>query len=589
MNILAFDIEANGLRTTTQVHCGVVENIETGERHEFTNGLDLYAYLLTADRVICHNGRMYDCPTLERLVGRPNNLPPLPPCFDTVLVSRLLWSDKGNTPANGHSLEKWGEFLKVRKAHAGIEDWSVFTPEMLERCHSDVDIQVKLYHYLLPKLEGWGESVQIEHTVASIIQKQIENGFPIDLEALQSLEHTLNMARLEAMDSLSHIEPWIEEEEMKKPAYWYNPFDEDERYPTKGEAPSKVQKVLVRGPNWVKRTEVPFNPNSRDHIIRLFKEKYGWKHDDETPTGKPKVDEKVLSSLDYPEAVTLSTILMLDKRLSQVEQWKKYEDNGRVHGDVITNGTVTGRMSHARPNMAQIPKVGSDFGSECRACFKARDGWVLVGADASGLELRMLAHYMSKWDGGAYVKIILEGDVHTANQQAAGLPTRDNAKTFIYGWLYGAGDQKIGEIVGRGRSAGRKLKKDFLTSMPALRKLMEWVKSQKELTGLDGRKYPIRSDHMALNTLLQGAGAVLMKKALCLFYEMMVEKHGPHGERWALCANIHDEQQVECEEGIAEDVGTIFVLALKKAGEHFKLGIPIDGEYKIGKNWAETH
>lgn len=588
MVILAFDIEADGLRTATTVHCGIIENIETGERHAFTDPIELYNHLLTADRVVAHNGRMFDVPTLERLVGRPNNLPPLPPCFDTVLVSRLLYPDKGSTPAGGHSLEKWGEYLGVTKQHSGIEDWSVFTPEMLERCHSDVDIQVKLYHYLLPKLQGWGESVQIEHTVATIIQKQIENGFPIDMDRLESLEHELNMARLDAMDSLSHIEPWIEERELKTPAYWVDPFD-GTQYRVKGEAPSSARSRLERGPNKIKRTEIMFNPNSRDHIIRLFKEKYGWKHKEETEKGKPKMDEKVLSGLDYPEAKTLSRILLIDKRLSQTAQWRKYEDNGRSHGDVITNGTVTGRMSHARPNMAQIPKVGSEWGEECRACFKARDGWVLVGADASGLELRMLAHYLSRWDDGAYAQIILEGDVHTANQQAAGLPTRDNAKTFIYGWLYGAGDQKIGEIVGRGRKEGKKLKERFLTSLPALRKLINWVKGQSTLTGLDGRKYPVRSDHMALNTLLQGAGAVLMKKALCIFYDLMVEEYGPHGGRWALCANVHDEQQTECEPEIAEGVGQMFVLSLRKAGEHFNLGIRIDGEYKIGKNWAETH
>ncbi len=588
MKLYAFDIEADGLRTATSVHCGIVEDIDTGERHEFTDPTELYKHLLTADRIIAHNGRMFDVPTLERLVGRPNNLPALPPCFDTLLTSRLLWPDKGNTPAGGHSLEKWGEHLGIKKAHAGIEDWSVFTPEMLERCHTDVDIQTKLYKYLLPKLGGYGEALQLEHTVATIIQKQIENGFPLDLERLESLEHELNLARLEEMDKLSHIPPWVKEEELKTPAYWVDPLD-NEQYRVKGDAPSSARSRLERGPNKIKRTEIMFNPNSRDHIIRLFQEKYDWKHKEETDGGKPKMDEKVLSGLDYPEAKSLARILMIDKRLSQTAQWRKYEDKGRVHGDVITNGTVTGRMSHSRPNLAQIPKVGSEWGEECRSCFRARDGWVLVGADASGLELRMLAHYLSRWDNGDYARVILEGDVHTVNQKAAGLPTRDNAKTFIYGWLYGAGDQKIGEIVGRGRKVGKELKKKFLTSLPALRKLMEWVKGKKELTGLDGRKYPIRSDHMALNTLLQGAGAVLMKKALCIFYDLMVEKYGPHGERWALCANVHDEQQTECESEIADGVGQTFVLALKMAGEHFGLGIRIDGEYKIGKNWAETH
>lgn len=606
MKILAFDIETNGLLMgASKFHCGVVEDVTTGERHEFTDIEAFYHHLLTADCLVAHNGRMFDAPVLQRLFTGPDSDNTIPPVFDTILVSRLMWPDKGNTPAGGHSLEKWAKFLNLHKEHTDIVDWSTYEPRMMERCHSDVTATVALYKYLLPLLSCWGESVQLEHTVATIIAKQIQNGFGIDMQKVDALEHDLMYHRTGEMDKLGEIPDWIEEKELKTPAYWIHEHHTHEgcgesrtilntdgspvRYCTKGGAPSALRKHLIPGPNKIKRTLIPFNSASTDHVARLFKEKYNWKPKKKTETGKAVVSEEVLKTLKYPEAMTIAKIKLIDKRLSQIAQWRKYERDGRIHGDVITNGCVSGRMSHSKPNMAQIPAGHSPWGTECRECFVPRDGWVLVGADASGLELRMLAHYMALWDDGAYGQVILSGDIHTANQQAAGLETRDMAKTFIYGFLYGAGAAKLGEIVGGGYKDGKKLKDRFLTSLPALAKLIKSVGGKATLTGLDGRKFPIRSDHMALNTLLQGAGAIIMKKALCIFYEEMVRRYGPHGERWALCVNCHDEAQIECEENIAEEVGQLFCWAITKAGEHFNMGVKLDGDYNVGSSWAETH
>lgn len=616
MKILAFDIETNGLLMhATKFHCGVAEDIDTGERHEFTDVDEMYSHLPTAKRIVAHNGRMFDIPVLECMADRSVRPDPLPPCLDTLLISRLLWPDKGNTPAGGHSLEKWATYLGLTKLHTGIEDWTTYTPEMLERCGSDVGAQVKLYHYLLPLLSGWGESVQLEHTVATIITKQIQNGFPIDMDRVEALERDLMYHRAGEMDKLGEIPDWIEQKELKTPAYWSVPAgstilrEEEMRFPTKGACPKLVQKYLVRGPNKIKTTLIPFNSASTDHVARLFKEKYGWKPTKLTETGKAVVSEDVLKTLDYPEAMTIARIKLIDKRLSQIAQWRKYERDGRIHGDVITNGCVSGRMSHSKPNMAQIPKGKTEkyldeegeeqvrllwgeagkWGADCRDCFTSRDGWTLVGADASGLELRMLAHYMARWDGGAYGREVLDGDIHTKNQIAAGLPDRDSAKTFIYAVAYGSGPALLGEIVGGGYKEGKKMKDKFLTSLPAFAKLTKFAQSGDTLKGLDGRTHPIRSPHMALNTLLQGAGAIVMKKSLCIFYEAAERLYGPHGGRWALCAAVHDEQQWECEKEIAQGMGKLFCEAITKAGEHFNMGVRLDGDYKVGSSWAETH
>jgi DNA polymerase I-like protein with 3'-5' exonuclease and polymerase domains len=292
----------------------------------------------------------------------------------------------------------------------------------------------------------------------------------------------------------------------------------------------------------------------------------------------------VLDGIDRPEAKAVARYMMLQKRVAQIDSWlKAVQDDGRVHGRVITNGAVTGRMTHQSPNMAQVPAVSAPFGTECRSCWTVDEGNKLVGIDASGLELRMLAHYMDDED---YTNEILNGDIHTANQQAAGLETRSLAKTFIYAFLYGAGDAKIGAIVGGNSVTGRGLKETFLSNTPSLERVRGDTHKQAAsgfLAALDGRKLRVRSEHAALNTLLQGAGAIVMKEALTILNAKLL--YIPH----RFVANVHDEWQIETPAYYADTVGRIGVRAIKLAGETLSLRCPLDGEYRVGNNWAETH
>jgi len=299
------------------------------------------------------------------------------------------------------------------------------------------------------------------------------------------------------------------------------------------------------------------------------------------------VDERTLEENKHiPEAVLVLEYLLLQKRYAQVSSWLEHvEEDGRVHGRVTTNGAITGRMTHQTPNMAQVPAGYSQYGEECRQCWTVPTGKKLVGFDASGLELRMLAHYM---DDEEFTNVLLTEDVHTRNQMAAGLDTRPQAKTFIYAFLYGAGDAKIGSIVGGTATHGRKLKQRFLSNTPALESLRErvGVASQRgHLVGLDGRKLWVRSEHSALNTLLQAAGAIVMKKALVLLDD--------YATQWNIdykfVGNIHDEVQTEVAAEQAEKFGYLAVECLKAAGIYYKLRCPLDGEYKVGTTWAETH
>jgi len=391
-------------------------------------------------------------------------------------------------------------------------------------------------------------------------QEQI--GFPFDVEAAQKLYTKLSARKQEIETELVNtLEPTIIELKTKTKT-------------------------------------IPFNPASRQQIAdRLMKK--GWTPQEFTPSGEPKVDEKILAGIEMPEAKLLTEFLMLNKRLGQLgngkQAWLKLEKKGRIHGRVNHMGAVTSRCTHSDPNVAQVPSGTAAFGEECRSLFHAPKGFTLLGADASGLELRCLAHYMSRYDGGKYGKEILEGDIHTANQLAAGLQTRPQAKTFIYGFLYGAGNEKIGEIIGKGKKEGGQIKKRFLAKTPALKKLTDAIKlrletqqGEKSINGLDGRIIPIRHPHAALNTLLQSAGAIVCKYWYATI-EKMIRAKGYTTEEVSIVAFVHDEVQIIVKEGLEDDIGAITKEAIKKTEQHYNFKCPLDSEFDVGRSWAETH
>jgi DNA polymerase I-like protein with 3'-5' exonuclease and polymerase domains len=568
---IVLDIETN--LAHDKIHLVVTKDIDTGEVITWRNPTGLNDYLSKATQLIAHNGIGFDFRVLNNCWKTKIGLKSV---FDTLIVSRLLDPSR----ETGHSLEAWGNTLGFHKIdYAAVWQWMMDRKEeyagesfdspidsLLEHyCIRDVEVTAKLYHRLISDVaekQFSQESIDLEHQVAAIIAQQERNGFKLD--------------QIFATCLLTDIK--------SKVAGIYERMQE--RWP-----PVTLERFSDKTGKRLKDSVVTFNPGSRQQIGERLKE-LGWKPKTFTPTGHPIVDESVLEKLDIPEAKLIAEYLMLNKRISQIESWMDaVGKDGRVHGRVITNGAVTGRMTHSSPNMAQIPNAGSIYGPECRECWTVEDGNVLVGCDASGLELRMLAHYMKDED---YVRTVCEGsskdgtDVHTVNQRAAGLATRDNAKTFIYAYLYGAGDAKIGSIVGGSAKDGGKLKAKFLQSLPALAKLIERVGKQAAkgwVPGLDGRRIWVRSEHAALNSLLQGAGAIVMKKALVLFNDKIKANKWPV----KLVANVHDEFQFECPQSIAEDVGKAARMSIIEAGVCYNLRCPLDGEYKIGRNWRETH
>lgn len=564
-DVAFFDIETDGL-DATKVHLAVVND------KPVYSGPEMSSQTIQYSTLVGHNILGFDLPVLRRLW----NFTPLPTqkIRDTLVMARLADPER---PA--HSLESFAPELGGYKVQN--EEWDTLTDTVVERCFEDVDLTRRVYEWALDKLKGVPDSaIDREQRVFEIIQKQIQNGWLLDQAAALDLHGVMKERCLELEDEVR---------ERFKPLA--TPGKEITPKVKKDGTLSKVglscygdDWTMVAGP-FTRVTWDPFNLGSRQQIGRYL-QWFGWKPEKFTETGQPQVDESVLEDVKIPEAQLIQEYLMCGKRASQIMSWlNAVEDDGRVRGYVNSNGAVTGRMTHSGPNMGQIPSLRKPHGKECRQCWVVPEGYRLVGMDADGLELRMLAHYMND---PVFTETVESGDVHTMNQKAAGLPTRDDAKTFIYAFLYGAGNAKIGLIVGGTERDGARLKEQFLANMPALRKLRQRVGDAARrgyLWGLDGRKVRVRSAHAALNTLLQSAGAVVMKEALVLLDHYATE--------WKLdykfVGNIHDEVQAEVAEKDAAKFSMLANACMEKAGTNLGLRVKLKGSSKIGINWSQTH
>jgi DNA polymerase I len=573
-----FDIETDGLLDdVTQIHCIVLKDINTNEMLLLRKE-DALNKLSKAELIVGHNIIKFDIPVIKKLYPAFDFKGKI---FDTLVATRLLFPDvkekdfqRKDFPRDcigRHSLKAWGNRIGNYKAEFDT-DWKNYTPEMLEYCQQDVEVTYNLYK-MIEDIKYSQQAMDLEHSVAQLIYKQEVYGFSFNTDEAKKLYSKLNSRRLELENKLQEIFP---------PKIERTPFVPKVNNKAKG---------YVKGEIYYKEKTVVFNPSSRQHIADRLIKMYNWKPTIYTDDGKPKLDETILESLSYPPAQILCEHFLLDKRIAQLatgaQAWLKHEKNDRIHGTCNTNSTVTARATHSYPNMAQIPSVSVPYGKECRKLFTVPIGKKLVGIDVSGLEVRMLAHYMAKYDNGNYAKVVLDGDIHTETQTLAGLDNRDLAKRFYYCFLYGGGVKKIAEVTNKTVAEASKIKKRFLNNLPALNRLIENVQQASErgyLIGLDKRRVKVRSAHAALNTLLQSSGALVCKRWLVEFDKVI--KKIPEAQQvvW-----VHDEIQVECLEKDAEEVGQLAIKAIKDTGEYFNIRLPLTGEYKIGDNWSETH
>jgi len=574
---LVFDIETDDLNATL-IHCIVAQDLDTEEIYKFPPDKlqEGYKFLSTADTLIGHNIIGFDIPMVHKFSDVNLSFIPV---IDTLVLSRLF------NPARegGHSLEKWGYKLGYHKID--FSDYLNYSEDMMNYCVRDVELNTAVLKELRKESKGFDkQSIELEQRVSEIIKQQEVNGFKFDTQHALLLLAELREKKQAIEDEVHNtFKPKWVDDKLVTP-YIKKDGDLSKRGLTDDEY-NRCITTQDMNP-FMRQQLVDFNLGSRKQIGEYLID-FGWKPDRFTPTGQPIVDEKTLSEITHiHEANLIAQFLLLQKRIAQIDSWiEATEEDERVHGFVIPNGAITGRMTHRNPNMAQVPSSHSPYGKECRACWIVEDNNVLLGVDASGLEIRMLAHYMNDEE---YTNEILNGDVHTANQELAKLESRDKAKTFIYALMYGAGDEKLGKVVGGSTADGKRARQYFFDNKPTFKSLRDRVQrasAKKYLKGLDGRKLYVRNQHSALNTLLQGAGAIVMKKGLVLLDDMLKLNNIDY----KFVANIHDEWQIEVKESQADFAGRLAVDSIIKAGEHFKLRCPLDGEYKTGVNWSETH
>lgn len=622
---LVFDTESDGfVENLTRLHSLVILDAETGQMVlSCTNDDDRFAsieeglhLLSTADTIIGHNVIGHDLPAIRKVYPEWTTTAKV---IDTLVLSRIAWPTDllrerdfklqklGRMPAQmigRHSMEAWGYRVGVDKVGTDITDWSVWTPYMHERCESDCAVNVRVLHDLR-QASVPDAALAVEQRVSEIVGRQERHGFQFDTAAAERLHLVLARRHAELEDQLrGAFPPW----EVLTP---FTP------------KANNAKLGYVKGVQTMKSKIVVFNPASRDHIADRLMKVRGWKPKAFTPTGKPQVDETTVGVLAYPEAKLLTEYLLVGKRLGQLVEGKEalvrhVRKDGRIHGRVNTNGTFTYRMSHSSPNISQVPSVRKPYGKEFRAMFTATPGNVLVGADADALELRCLAHYMAAYDGGAYVKTVLEGnkeagtDMHSVNARALGLDPakkypidgqlqtgRDIAKVYFYAFIYGAGAWKLGHVLGaRGtdakiKRAGQEAQASFLRGLPALGALLTGIKAAWKrrgyLVAIDGRRLYVRSEHSALNALLQSAGAIAMKWALVHFDDLAQQRGLVPGRDYEVVASVHDEYQIDTKEDHAEHLGQLVCAGITSAGESLRYRCPLAGDFKIGRNWAETH
>jgi DNA polymerase I len=678
-----YDIETNGLLPDcTKFHCLVIKDLETGEKiscadqpgyKSIDDGLRI---LEKAETRWAHNGIDFDEQAIIKL--RPW-WKPRGRVRDTLILTRLIWGDtkdadyrlakKNLLPAQhigSHSLEAWGYRLKCHKAkyEGGWEKWS---RQMQVYCERDTDVLEAIVKLVISR-EYPEEPIELEHDFAKIIAMMTSRGWAFDADKATGLVAELAGLREQLTGELQEVFP-PRKEQLKTPAYYSGVVGGKRiKFERKGAAVVAKAADIKPGPPRVKLH--PFKPSSRQQVAARLVE-MGWKPAQFTDGGSPKVDDEVLKSLPYPQAKPLARLFLINKRLGQISEgqqaWLKNERDGRVYFNVNTLGCVTRRCTHSNFNIAQVPGVALDdmkklvygepgeWGTECRALFGTTPGMVLVGADASGLELRGLAHYLARYDGGEYVKAVIGPDIHSVNQRAFCLPPgpkgRKKSKNGIYCLIYGGGDEKLGwtldeleaiheklaakepisirqlwawfkelgikparvqrvtpEVRKRWESTllrridpkrvmdarrGAYARRMIVKNIKGYGELSEAVIAKFEeagfLTTIDGGRIPVRKRHAALNALLQCWGALVVKYATVLWYRRLIEQGLVYGRDFALLGHIHDEIQSEARPEHAQTVGKAFVWALQEVGKRWKIRCPLTGEFKVGKNWSETH
>ena len=619
---VVLDLEANGLLSdATRVWCGVVKDLHTKEVLTFPPSKieHLLKFLDTCDIIVTHGGTAYDWPLLYKLYGYTYEGRKI----DTLLISRLQRHSRtlpvhcGNRRAGPHSVEAWGWRVGMGKVEVAVEEWETYSPIILERCTVDVEIQHKILTALQNEAEGegWGRAIKATGQLFANLQQQAEYGWTVDVPHLDRsiVQLTKWIDKIDEKTE-SYLPFLCEPKEHKvKGVYGYvkKPFKKDGTLSAASErsVSTGMCSGAISGP--FSRVEFRKVDVSLGQEIKKFLLDQGWQpaaynYNDKGEQTSPKLNK------EDPFTGVQGALGRLVVRRVQCRHWRSVLEGwrGTVREDgrmpsVVTGLTVTARARHR--GLVNVPRPSSFFGSQIRSCFVSKEGWVLVGADAVSCQMRMLCERMGD---PAYTKAVLADDHHEVNRVAAGLETRDQAKTFFYALIFGAGDNKIGSIAGGNQAAGKRLKQKFFSQLPKMKgtvdRLCEEWRSHAQprkrpdlypgaieyrsgwIKGLDGRRISCDSEHKVLCSALQSDEAIMMTHAYNDICEVLGKRYR-YGEDYGVLCWYHDEVQVECKPELAEDVGEIMSSSIAAAAVQLGLKVPQAGTYKIGNNWSETH
>lgn len=591
---LLFDIETDGLlRSLSTIHCVVIRDLNSnetlvfndqGSKHPIPQAITL---LEEADELWGHNICGYDIPAIREIFPF---FDPKAKCYDTLILSRLFFSDIldrdfRSRPAQmpqqlygRHSLEAWGYRLGEYKSEFGKKtDWKEWSQELEDYCIQDTEVSLKLRGLFAPKIEEYASCIELEHSHARMMARQEESGIRFDIPKAQQLESILRTELEQLSDQMREAFPYVDA----------GPFIPARDNKTKG---------YVKGCEFTKLKE--FNPTSRFHIAWAFKTWRNWTPTEFTDTGTPKIDESVLKSIGTEESLTFARILDLQKTLGQLSDgngaWlKQVTQKGLIHHSCQL-ATNTGRNAHRNPNVSQ---VSSD--PRCRELFLPHEGHVWVDADASGLELRMLGHYLARYDGGAFAKVVVDGDIHQQNADRVGV-TRQQVKGLTYCFIYGGSDKKLGLTYDstlspeKAQKKGKELRAAFMDAIPGLKELTDALKVRartNKIKAIDGRPISLQGkSHVGLNYLLQSGGACLTKKWGTILYDHLIKDHGlKYGVDFSLLAYIHDSYGLSVKPEHVSTVESLLSISIMEAGEFYNLRVPMAADPKSGPTWREVH
>jgi DNA polymerase I len=582
------DIETDKL-DAERIWCICVTNVSTDTNNSF-----IYPYFDRAELLellndplvilVGHNALSFDIPIINRLLGLHI---PVSRVVDTLILSYLY----NPVLPDGHSLEAWGNRLGYPKNL--FNDFTKFSPELLERCEQDVRITKELFLQLTKKMKGIGyseKSCRLEHRIRHIINKQERNGFCFDVAGANGLYSELRRCENELATDIQELFP--PHLELVK-EFTIKTRQDGNLYASFGRHQSKYPKVVVNGDkgtyscfDWK-----PFDLASpKQRVEKLLG--LGWKPLSFTPKGSPKVDEDSLvaasQSLGEPKLQALADWLVVNGRANMINTWLgAVQPDGRIHGEVFSCGAASRRMRHRKPNTANIPSNEAKYGREVRSLWRASPGRVLVGYDAKGTQMRILAHYL----GGSreVLQLLCEGDPHQLYADAIGI-SRRTMKTVFYAFIFGAMDKKLGLVAGKDEAFGAFIRKILYDKTPGLQTLVssvqhEWTSRVGRLLCIDGGFVLCPKPSSALNYKIQSAEACLMKLA-AIKLDRLIRQNG--WDCWKV-GDIHDEAQLDCTPEHAEAVGTAACQCVELAGRELGFKVPMAGNYKIGATWAETH